>query len=59
VTAVPSVGERFDPAFHDALLEIPAPEGIAPGHVAQEVQRGYQRENRALRAARVVVAKAG
>jgi molecular chaperone GrpE (heat shock protein) len=27
--------------------------------VAQEVQRGYQRENRALRAARVVVAKAG
>ena len=59
VTAVPSVGERFDPAFHDALLEVPAPEGIAPGHVAQEVQRGYQRENRALRAARVVVAKAG
>jgi len=58
VTAVPSVGEPFDPAFHDALLEIPAPEGIAPGHVAQEVQRGYQRENRALRAARVVVAKA-
>ena len=59
VTPVPSVGEPFDPEFHDALLEIPAPEGIAPGHVAQEVQRGYRRENRALRAARVVVAKAG
>ncbi len=58
VTAVPSVGEPFDPAFHDALLEIPATEGLIPGHVAQEVQRGYQRENRALRAARVVVTRA-
>lgn len=58
VTPVPSVGQPFDPAFHEALLEIPAPEGIAPGHVAQEVLRGYQREARALRAARVVVARA-
>ena len=58
VVPAPSVGQPFDPAFHDALLEIPAPEGIAPGHVAQEIQRGYQREGRALRAARVVVAKA-
>jgi molecular chaperone GrpE len=59
VTPVPAVGQPFDPAFHEALLEIPAPEGIAPGHVAQEVLRGYQREQRALRAARVVVARAG
>ena len=58
VTPVPSVGAPFDPAFHDALLEIPAPEGVAPGHVAQEVQRGYQRDHRALRAARVVVTRA-
>ena len=57
VTVVPAVGQPFDPVFHEALLEVPAPEGIAPGHVAQEVLRGYQRENRALRAARVVVAR--
>src|SRR5262245_47660628 len=58
VTAIPTVGERFDPAFHEALLEVAAPEGIRPGEVAQEVLKGYARDNRALRAARVVVARA-
>ncbi len=57
VTVVASVGQPFDPAFHEALLEVPAPEGIAPGAVAQEVQKGYRRGERALRAARVVVAR--
>lgn len=59
VTAIPSVGEPFDPNVHEALVEIPAPAGIAPGSVAQEVQKGYRRGDRALRAARVVVARAG
>jgi molecular chaperone GrpE len=57
VTPIAAVGEPFDPAVHEALLEVPAPEGIAPGAVAQEVQRGYRRGERALRAARVVVAR--
>jgi molecular chaperone GrpE len=59
VTPIASVGERFDPQVHDALLEIPASEGLTPGHVAQEVQRGYRRGDRALRPARVVVAGPG
>lgn len=58
VVAIEAVGQVFDPTLHEALLEVPAPEGIAPGAVAQEVQRGYRRGDRALRAARVVVAKA-
>jgi molecular chaperone GrpE len=58
VTAIASVGEPFDPTLHEAMLEVPAPPGIAPGSVAQEVQRGYRRGDRALRAARVVVAGA-
>ncbi len=58
VVPVASVGEPFDPTFHEALLEVPAAEGVAPGSVAQEVQRGYRRGDRALRAARVVVAGA-
>ena len=33
--------------------------GSVPGSVAQEVQKGYQRGERALRPARVVVARAG
>jgi molecular chaperone GrpE len=59
VTPVAAVGEPFDPIVHDALLEIAAPEGVRPGHVAQEIQRGYRRGDRALRAARVVVARPG
>ncbi len=58
VVPVAAVGEPFDPTFHEALLEVPAAEGVAPGSVAQEVQRGYRRGERALRAARVVVARA-
>jgi len=57
VTPIATVGQRFDPAFHEALLEVDAPEGIRPGDVAQEVLKGYARDNRALRAARVVVAR--
>jgi molecular chaperone GrpE len=57
VRALESVGKPFDPSFHEALLEVPAPEGFGPGQVVQEVQKGYARAERALRAARVVVAR--
>jgi len=52
------LGRPFDPAFHEALLELDAPDGAAPGTVVQVVQKGYRRSGRALRAARVVVARA-
>lgn len=58
VVPIEAVGQPFDPTLHEALLEVPAAEGIAPGAVAQEVLRGYRRGDRALRAARVVVARA-
>jgi len=58
VVPIDAVGQPFDPTLHEALLEVPSAEGIAPGAVAQEVQRGYRRGDRALRAARVVVARA-
>jgi molecular chaperone GrpE len=57
VTALDPKGARFDPAFHEALLEIDAAEGVAPGHVVQVVHKGYARGDRALRPARVVVAR--
>jgi molecular chaperone GrpE len=59
VSVVDPQGERFDPAFHEALLEIEAPAGVPPGTVTQVVHKGYARGGRALRAARVVVARAG
>jgi molecular chaperone GrpE len=51
-------GAPFDPRFHEALLEIDAPEGVSPGAVVQVVHLGYARGDRALRPARVVVARA-
>jgi molecular chaperone GrpE len=50
-------GAPFDPAFAEAILEVDAPAGVAPHAVVQVVQKGYRRGNRALRAARVVVAR--
>jgi molecular chaperone GrpE len=57
VVTLDPVGKPFDPRFHEALLEVDAPANIAPGSVAQVVHRGYARGDRALRAARVVVAR--
>ena len=58
VTPIVALGQPFDPAYHEALLEVAATSGVPPGSVAQEVQKGYRRGDRALRAARVVVARA-
>ena len=58
VVPIEAKGKPFDPTYHEALLEVDAPPGIAAGSVTDEVQRGYRRGDRALRAARVVVAKA-
>jgi len=58
VTVEDPLGRPFDPVFHEALLELDAPDGAAPGSVLQVVHKGYRRGARALRAARVVVARA-
>jgi molecular chaperone GrpE len=55
VVALEPVGQLFDPAFHEAVLEMVVP-GAEPGHVTQVLLRGWRRGTRALRAARVVVA---
>jgi molecular chaperone GrpE len=57
VVTLDPVGQPFDPAFHEAILEMVVP-GAVPGHVTQVVLRGWRRGTRALRAARVVVARA-
>ena len=57
VTIEDPVGQPFDPAFHEALLEVDAPEGVAPGTVVQVALKGYRREGRPLRPARVVVGR--
>jgi len=56
VTAVPSVGEPFDPAVHEALGTVESSE-YPPGTVAEETQRGYRLGDDLLRPARVRVAQ--
>ena len=58
VTVEDPLGKPFDPAFHEALLEVDPPPGAAPGAVVQVAHKVYRRGDRALRAARVVVARA-
>jgi molecular chaperone GrpE len=56
-TPIDPMGERFDPNLHEALLEVDAPAGVEPGVVVQVIARGLARAGRAVRAARVVVAR--
>lgn len=47
----------FDPELHEAVSMVPSG-AVAPNHVLEVVQKGYQLHERVLRAARVVVASA-
>jgi molecular chaperone GrpE len=51
----PERGAKFDPNFHQAMMEQHAPD-IAPGGVIQVMQSGYELMGRIVRPAMVVVA---
>jgi molecular chaperone GrpE len=55
LTLVDSVGEIFNPNFHEAVAQAPAP-GKADQEIINEYQRGYLLNGRLLRASKVVVA---
>jgi molecular chaperone GrpE len=55
VSAVPSVGEAFDPRVHEALGTVDR-DDIPDQHVAEEVRRGYKLRERLIRPALVRVA---
>jgi len=56
VTPMVTIGEVFNPQFHDAIGLVESEE-VAPGAVAEEVQRGYLWGDEVLRPARVRVAQ--
>ena len=56
VTAHDSLGQQFDPAFHNAMMEEEAPD-VPDGSVTKELQKGYLMNQRLLRPAMVVVAR--
>ncbi len=53
---VESLGETFDPNFHEAMAQQPA-EGKEDQEIIQVFQHGYKLNGRLLRAAKVVIAK--
>jgi molecular chaperone GrpE len=56
VERVSAVGERFDPAHHEAVAQIESPSHEAQ-HVVVEHQAGYRLNDRLLRPAMVTVSK--
>jgi len=56
VKAIGVIGEKFDPAVHDALMREKR-EGAEPDTVAQVVEPGYKMHDKVLRPAKVIVAE--
>lgn len=56
VREINPVGQSFDPTKHEALSLVPAP-GVAANTVVEVVQKGYELNERLLRAAKVLVAR--
>ncbi|HXG29214.1 MAG TPA: nucleotide exchange factor GrpE, partial [Nevskiales bacterium] len=57
VSVVNPVGEPFNPDFHEAMSAVESAEH-APNTILQVLQKGYRLQDRLLRPALVVVAKA-
>lgn len=55
LTEIESLGKQFDPNFHEAVAQAPAP-GKENNEIITEYQRGFVLNGRLLRAAKVVVA---
>jgi molecular chaperone GrpE len=57
IQKITTVGKAFDPSVHEAIQQVETADH-APGTVIAEVQPGYTQDERLIRAAMVVVAKA-
>jgi molecular chaperone GrpE len=55
VTRLETIGEPFDPNWHEALATVPAAQAD-PDTIVEEVEAGYRLGDKLLRPARVVVA---
>ena len=57
MVVVDPVGTPFNPEHHQAISQVDAPEGVAPGAVVTVFQKGYVLNERLLRPALVVVSQ--
>ena len=56
IEEIKTVGEKFDPRFHEAIGEEES-EGSEPGTILKEVEGGYKRGDKVIKPARVIVSK--
>lgn len=52
-----SIGEAFNPDFHEAITEIPVPDETMKGKIVDEVEKGYTLNEKIIRFSKVVVGK--
>jgi len=55
---IPTVGESFDPAYHEVLSTVPATAEAPSNTIVTEVKAGYCLDGRLLSPAQVIVARA-
>jgi len=56
VETIEAIGEQFDPNFHEAVSEM-ADDGVEPGTVIKDLQKGYILNQRLIRPSMVIVSK--
>lgn len=52
-----SIGEEFNPDFHEAITEIPVNDEAMKGKIVDEVEKGYTLNEKIIRFSKVVVGK--
>ena len=55
---IPTIGQVFDPAYHEVLSTVPATVETPANTIVTEVKAGYRIDGRLLSPAQVVVARA-
>src|SRR5262252_5608632 len=58
VEPIPTVGQVFDPAYHEVLSTVPASAETPANTIVTEVKAGYRIDGRLLAPAQVIVARA-
>jgi molecular chaperone GrpE len=58
VEPIPTVGQVFDPAYHEVLSTVPATAATPVNTIVTEVKAGYRIDGRLLAPAQVIVARA-
>lgn len=54
---IEAVGASFDTLFHEAVMQVPATEGVADNQIVEEVRKGYLFKDKVIRASMVKVAQ--